>query len=81
MSSFTSVFGPVVGRKCPASSISANLAPGIFVDSSSVPAGGRTVSMRSKEEAHDYRYFPDPDLPPLVLSPAWIDRIREALPE
>ena len=44
-------------------------------------AGGRTVSMRSKEEAHDYRYFPDPDLPPLVLSPAWIDRIRETLPE
>ena len=44
-------------------------------------AGGRTVSMRSKEEAHDYRYFPDPDLPPLELAPAWIAQIRETLPE
>jgi aspartyl-tRNA(Asn)/glutamyl-tRNA(Gln) amidotransferase subunit B len=42
---------------------------------------GRTVSMRSKEEAHDYRYFPEPDLPPLVLQPAWIESIRQALPE
>ena len=39
-------------------------------------AAGRTVSMRSKEEAHDYRYFPEPDLPPLELDPAWIDEIR-----
>jgi aspartyl-tRNA(Asn)/glutamyl-tRNA(Gln) amidotransferase subunit B len=37
--------------------------------------------MRSKEEAHDYRYFPDPDLLPLVLDPAWVKRIQESLPE
>jgi aspartyl-tRNA(Asn)/glutamyl-tRNA(Gln) amidotransferase subunit B len=40
-----------------------------------------TRSMRSKESAHDYRYFPDPDLLPLVLDPAWIDEIRATLPE
>ena len=44
-------------------------------------AGGRTVSMRSKEEAHDYRDFPDPDLPPVELSPAWIAQVRDTLPE
>jgi aspartyl-tRNA(Asn)/glutamyl-tRNA(Gln) amidotransferase subunit B len=37
--------------------------------------------MRSKEEAHDYRYFPDPDLLPLVLDPAWVDGIKRTLPE
>jgi aspartyl-tRNA(Asn)/glutamyl-tRNA(Gln) amidotransferase subunit B len=42
---------------------------------------GRTVSMRSKEEAHDYRYFPDPDLPPLVLDEDAIAAARAALPE
>jgi len=42
---------------------------------------GRTVTMRGKEEAHDYRYFPEPDLPPLALDAAWIDTIRAALPE
>jgi aspartyl-tRNA(Asn)/glutamyl-tRNA(Gln) amidotransferase subunit B len=42
---------------------------------------GMTRSMRSKEEAHDYRYFPDPDLLPLVLDPAWIESIRVTLPE
>jgi aspartyl-tRNA(Asn)/glutamyl-tRNA(Gln) amidotransferase subunit B len=42
---------------------------------------GRTVSMRSKEEAHDYRYFPEPDLPPLSLDPAWIDTVRASMPE
>jgi aspartyl-tRNA(Asn)/glutamyl-tRNA(Gln) amidotransferase subunit B len=42
---------------------------------------GITRSMRSKEEAHDYRYFPDPDLLPLVLEPAWIEAIRITLPE
>ena len=42
---------------------------------------GETRSMRSKEEAHDYRYFPDPDLLPLELEPAWIARIKASLPE
>jgi aspartyl-tRNA(Asn)/glutamyl-tRNA(Gln) amidotransferase subunit B len=37
--------------------------------------------MRSKEEAHDYRYFPDPDLLPLVLDPEWVDQLRAKLPE
>jgi aspartyl-tRNA(Asn)/glutamyl-tRNA(Gln) amidotransferase subunit B len=40
-----------------------------------------TLSMRSKEYAHDYRYFPEPDLVPLVIEPAWIDEIRRSLPE
>jgi aspartyl-tRNA(Asn)/glutamyl-tRNA(Gln) amidotransferase subunit B len=42
---------------------------------------GRTMSMRGKEEAHDYRYFPEPDLPPLTLERAWIEQIRGSLPE
>jgi aspartyl-tRNA(Asn)/glutamyl-tRNA(Gln) amidotransferase subunit B len=42
---------------------------------------GRTVTMRGKEEAHDYRYFPEPDLPPLTLDPRWVEEIREHLPE
>ena len=42
---------------------------------------GQTRAMRSKEEAHDYRYFPDPDLPPLVIAPEWIERVRAQLPE
>jgi aspartyl-tRNA(Asn)/glutamyl-tRNA(Gln) amidotransferase subunit B len=42
---------------------------------------GITESMRGKEEAHDYRYFPDPDLVPLVIDDAWIDEIRSTLPE
>src|SRR5436190_16279137 len=42
---------------------------------------GETRSMRSKEEAHDYRYFPDPDLLPLVLDPAWVKEIEATLPE
>jgi aspartyl-tRNA(Asn)/glutamyl-tRNA(Gln) amidotransferase subunit B len=42
---------------------------------------GRTVSMRSKEEAHDYRYFPEPDLPPLVVDAERLERIRSAMPE
>ncbi len=45
------------------------------------PATGETRAMRSKEDAHDYRYFPDPDLLPLVISEDWIGRTREALPE
>ncbi len=42
---------------------------------------GETRSMRSKEEAHDYRYFPDPDLLPLVLDEAWVEEIAGSLPE
>jgi aspartyl-tRNA(Asn)/glutamyl-tRNA(Gln) amidotransferase subunit B len=42
---------------------------------------GITRPMRSKEQAHDYRYFPDPDLLPLVLEPEWVERLRAALPE
>ena len=45
------------------------------------PANGRTFSMRSKEEAHDYRYFPEPDLPPLEADEARVRAIREAMPE
>ncbi|HYC04465.1 MAG TPA: Asp-tRNA(Asn)/Glu-tRNA(Gln) amidotransferase subunit GatB [Azospirillaceae bacterium] len=45
------------------------------------PNKGVTRSMRSKEEAHDYRYFPDPDLLPLVLDQAWVDDIAKTLPE
>lgn len=40
-----------------------------------------TRSMRTKEEAHDYRYFPDPDLPPLRISQEWIDEVRQSMPE
>ncbi len=42
---------------------------------------GVTRALRSKEESHDYRYFPDPDLPPLVLQQSWIDEQRATLPE
>jgi len=42
---------------------------------------GVTVSQRSKEEAHDYRYFPEPDLPPLAVSREWVEEIRTRLPE
>ncbi|RAK61522.1 Asp-tRNA(Asn)/Glu-tRNA(Gln) amidotransferase GatCAB subunit B [Phenylobacterium hankyongense] len=45
------------------------------------PGKLETRSMRSKEEAHDYRYFPDPDLLPLVLDPAWVKEIEATLPE
>src|SRR5215216_4820420 len=42
---------------------------------------GVTVTQRSKEEAHDYRYFPEPDLPPLFVERSWLDRLRSQLPE
>ncbi|HTJ06831.1 MAG TPA: Asp-tRNA(Asn)/Glu-tRNA(Gln) amidotransferase subunit GatB [Caldimonas sp.] len=42
---------------------------------------GETREMRSKEDAHDYRYFPDPDLPPLAIPLDWIERVRAAMPE
>ncbi|MCO6417731.1 Asp-tRNA(Asn)/Glu-tRNA(Gln) amidotransferase subunit GatB [Siccirubricoccus sp. KC 17139] len=42
---------------------------------------GVTRSMRSKEDAHDYRYFPDPDLPPLVIEQSWVDQLKASLPE
>ncbi len=45
------------------------------------PDTGRTEEMRGKEEAHDYRYFPDPDLVPVLIDEAWIERLRQSLPE
>lgn len=45
------------------------------------PDSGETRMMRSKEDAHDYRYFPDPDLPPLVIAAEWVDEVRRAMPE
>jgi aspartyl-tRNA(Asn)/glutamyl-tRNA(Gln) amidotransferase subunit B len=45
------------------------------------PDTGETRAMRTKEDAHDYRYFPDPDLPPLVIAPEWVDRVKAAMPE
>jgi aspartyl-tRNA(Asn)/glutamyl-tRNA(Gln) amidotransferase subunit B len=45
------------------------------------PATGETRAMRTKEDAADYRYFPDPDLPPLVIAQDWIDSVRAAMPE
>jgi len=45
------------------------------------PEAGHTLAMRSKEEAHDYRYFPEPDLPPLVVETRRVEQIRVALPE
>jgi len=45
------------------------------------PDRDETRSMRGKEDAHDYRYFPDPDLPPLVIDPEWIESVRATIPE
>jgi aspartyl-tRNA(Asn)/glutamyl-tRNA(Gln) amidotransferase subunit B len=45
------------------------------------PTEGKTYSMRSKEQAHDYRYFPEPDLPPLIVNEKWQTEIRRTLPE
>ena len=60
------------------------LEDGLKVEQATVlfdPGSGQTRAMRSKEDAHDYRYFPDPDLPPLVIAPDWIERVRAAMPE
>jgi len=46
-----------------------------------VETKGITVSQRTKEQAHDYRYFPEPDLPPLLISRAWVEQLRAQLPE
>ena len=45
------------------------------------PDNKETREMRTKEDAHDYRYFPDPDLPPLVISQDWIERVKASMPE
>jgi aspartyl-tRNA(Asn)/glutamyl-tRNA(Gln) amidotransferase subunit B len=45
------------------------------------PSSGETRAKRSKEDAHDYRYFPDPDLPPLAIDADWIEQVRAAMPE
>ncbi|WP_212646688.1 Asp-tRNA(Asn)/Glu-tRNA(Gln) amidotransferase subunit GatB [Delftia sp. PE138] len=45
------------------------------------PDTGKTRSMRTKEDAADYRYFPDPDLPPLVVAPEWVEQVRADMPE
>ena len=45
------------------------------------PDTGETRAMRTKEDAHDYRYFPDPDLPPLVIAPEWVERVKSTMPE
>ncbi len=45
------------------------------------PDTGETRAMRTKEDAHDYRYFPDPDLPPLVIAPEWVARVKGEMPE
>ncbi|RZJ10638.1 MAG: Asp-tRNA(Asn)/Glu-tRNA(Gln) amidotransferase subunit GatB [Rubrivivax sp.] len=45
------------------------------------PDNGETRAMRSKEDSADYRYFPDPDLPPLVIAPEWVERVKGEMPE
>ncbi|MBT9489229.1 MAG: Asp-tRNA(Asn)/Glu-tRNA(Gln) amidotransferase subunit GatB [Rubrivivax sp.] len=60
------------------------LEDGLKIDQATVlfdPDTGETRAMRSKEDAQDYRYFPDPDLPPLVIAPEWVERVRGELPE
>ena len=57
---------------------------GLAVEQATVlfdPDSGETRAMRSKEDAHDYRYFPDPDLPPLVIAPQWVERVQAGMPE
>jgi len=60
------------------------LEDGLAIEQATVlfdPDSGETRAMRTKEDAHDYRYFPDPDLPPLVIGPEWVARVRSELPE
>jgi aspartyl-tRNA(Asn)/glutamyl-tRNA(Gln) amidotransferase subunit B len=60
------------------------LEDGLAIEQATVlfnPDSGQTRAMRSKEDAHDYRYFPDPDLPPLVIEPDWVESVRRAMPE
>jgi aspartyl-tRNA(Asn)/glutamyl-tRNA(Gln) amidotransferase subunit B len=60
------------------------LEDGLSIEQATVlfnPDTGETRAMRSKEDAHDYRYFPDPDLPPLVIAPDWVERVKAAMPE
>ena len=60
------------------------LEDGLAIEQATVlfnPDTGETRAMRTKEDAHDYRYFPDPDLPPLVIAPEWVERVKAAMPE
>jgi aspartyl-tRNA(Asn)/glutamyl-tRNA(Gln) amidotransferase subunit B len=60
------------------------LEDGLAIEQATVlfdPDTGETRSMRSKEDSADYRYFPDPDLPPLVIAPEWIERVRGEMPK
>jgi aspartyl-tRNA(Asn)/glutamyl-tRNA(Gln) amidotransferase subunit B len=60
------------------------LEDGIAIQQATVlfdPDTGETRAMRTKEDAADYRYFPDPDLPPLVVAPEWVERVRREMPE
>jgi len=62
----------------------AQIEDGLAIEQATVlfdPATGETRAMRTKEDAADYRYFPDPDLPPLVIGEAWIAEVRAAMPE
>ena len=60
------------------------LEDGLAIEQATVlfnPASGETRAMRTKEDAHDYRYFPDPDLPPLAIASEWIGSVRASMPE
>ena len=60
------------------------LEDGLAIEQATVlfnPDTGETRAMRSKEDAHDYRYFPDPDLPPLVIDAHWVQQVRDQMPE
>ena len=60
------------------------LEDGLAIEQATVlfnPDSGETRAMRTKEDAHDYRYFPDPDLPPLVIAPEWVEQVRATMPE